>query len=46
MGITMYNGLRKTRDVTKDSPKQITEIVTFVKDYTLEQNQAMVIGKS
>ena len=31
MGITMYNGLRKTRDVTKDSPKQITEIVTFVK---------------
>ena len=26
MGITMYNGLRKTRDVTKDSPKQITEI--------------------
>ena len=31
MGITMYNGLRKTRDITKDSPKQITEIVTFVK---------------
>ena len=31
MGITMYNGLRKTRDVTKNSPKQITEIVTFVK---------------
>ena len=31
MGITIYNGLRKTRDVTKNSPKQITEIVTFVK---------------
>ena len=31
MGITMYNGLRKTRDVTKNSHKQITEIVTFVK---------------
>ena len=31
MGITMFGGIRKTRDVTKNSPKSIVEVVTFVK---------------